>query len=64
MNPDPKIPQARLARRTNWVLFGVSLGFFGLAFALAGNHWGRAPARPEIPQVDVKFLDNTAWRKS
>ena len=64
MNPDPKIPQARLARRTNWVLFGVSLGFFGLAFALAGNHWGRAPARPEIPLVDVKFLDTTAWRKS
>ena len=26
--------------------------------------WGRVPAPPRIPLVDVKFLDTTPWRKS
>jgi hypothetical protein len=64
MSLSPDSDRQRIQRRTNWVLFAVTLGFLGLAAALGKNLWGRPAPRPEIPLVDPSFLEQTAWRKS
>ncbi len=50
--------------RVNYVLAGIVAAFAGLALMLAGNLWGRLPAKQNIPLVDVKFLETTPWRRS
>ena len=60
----PPGPPADAAAKVNLVLAGVVLAFAGLAVLLVADLWGRVPAPPRIPLVDVKFLDTTPWRKS
>lgn len=64
MNPDPAEVPAKPAPKLNLVLAGVAVAFAGLAVLFLANLWGRVPAPPVIPLVDVKFLDTTPWRKS
>lgn len=51
-------------KRTNWVLAGVTVAFFGMVVVLLTNTWGRPNLRTNIPLVDPSFLDTTASRKS
>ncbi|MBI5691893.1 MAG: hypothetical protein HZC55_17570 [Verrucomicrobia bacterium] len=64
-SPIPPTPDP-FPRRTGYVLAGLSLGFAGLLalFAADPGLWGRPPARPAVPPVDVKFLDTAPWRRS
>lgn len=48
----------------NFVLAGVGLVFCGLAALFVAGLWGRVPAKPVIPLVDVKFLETTPWRQT
>ena len=59
-SPAPGRPGAR----TTVVLAGLGVAFAGLAVLLVAELWGRVPAQPNIPLVDVKFLETTPWRRS
>jgi hypothetical protein len=50
--------------RSNYVLGGLVVILCGLAVLFIANVWGRVPAQPAIPLVDVKFLETTPWRRS
>ncbi len=52
------------APRTHLVLVGIFIGLLGLAAMFVADLWGRVPAQPVIPPVDVKFLETTPWRQS
>ena len=48
----------------NLLFAGLSLGFLGLAAAIAAQLWGRPPAPKLVPPVDAKFLETTPWRQT
>jgi uncharacterized CHY-type Zn-finger protein len=50
--------------RSSYVLGGLVVILCGLAALFIANLWGRVPAPPVIPLVDVKFLETTPWRRT
>ena len=58
LSPPPRKTGASL------LLAGLSLGFLGLAAAIAAQLWGRPPAAKLVPPVDAKFLESTPWRQT
>lgn len=50
--------------RTNAVLAALGAVFAILTVLFLAQLWGRVPVPPDIPLVDVKFLETTPWRRS
>jgi uncharacterized CHY-type Zn-finger protein len=61
---DASQPPPRPAARTNLLLAGLAVAFAGLTALFVADVWGRVPAKPKIPLVDVAFLETTPWRRS
>ncbi len=64
MNFPPPPSPGRPGGKSDLVLAVLGVAFLTMAGLLVANLWGRTPARPNIPLVEVKFLATTPWRQS